>query len=255
MEIGKALIELAAHIPMRNIRFYLDSHQAMSAVNQKIRNSFSNTDLQKIKDPIFERGLEARPQEAIAMLLAENNTLSGKKAVGKLILSNLRLGRFNKKGGPFSKLPETFLLYGAAQDLQLRGLGPRYSLIERFIDCLAHQGTGVSGDRCLDVRGRLANYIHEDMAAVFLGYTLLNFSHEMSGPIVPFPSHKTGFIDRLFRDVKKLCPHLFHQHLHVFFTSNAGAQIQKKKLEIPRKSISGVLPQKPLFQRRYAICR
>jgi hypothetical protein len=255
MEIGKAHIELAAHVPARNIRFYLDSQQAMNAVSQKIINSFSNIDLQKIKGPIFDRRLEAKPQEAIAMLLAENNTLSGRKAVGKLILSNLRHGKFNKKGGPFLKLPETFLMYGLVQDLHHRGLGPRYTLVERFIDGIAQQGAGLSGDRYLDVRGRLANYIHEDMAAIYLGYTLLNFSRETFGPIVPFPSHKTGFIDKLFRDVKKLCPQLFHQHLRVFFMSDAGAQIQKPKIEIPKKFFSRVPPQRPLFQRKYTLCR
>ena len=202
----KYVIELTQHLPIRNINFYLDACSAMNAVNRRELSVLDNNDISKIEALVLERGLERKPKEAIEMLFAVQRTNQGVKSIGKLILSSLRLGRFNTKDGPCSDLPCSFLIYVIVEDLKLHGQGPCYTLVEKFTDEVIHEGIVHPACHASTIQSMHEKYIHEDMAAIFLGYSFLNEGDPRS--IVSFPSNKTGFVARLFHDVHTLFPRL-----------------------------------------------
>ncbi len=204
MNSGQYLLELAGHIPARNINFYLDAYQAMDAVNQREADGFGTIEIQKIKDRIADHGLEAQPVKALDLLLSTRNTCSEIKAIGKLLLSELRLGKFTERVESVATLPWTFLTYVVTADLELHGYGPCYSFVERFIDELSREKIINNNSQRSDIPRHVAEYIHEDMASIFLGYSLL--SGGTLTCLVPFPAGKTGFTAKLFHDIQKLLP-------------------------------------------------
>ena len=131
MSSGKCLIELANHISARNVNFYLDAYEAMCAVNEEELQHADDALLPGMLDLIVERRLEKNPQEAIETLLFEYRANGSVQSVGRLIASNLRLGKFNEKTGVRTELPFIFLNYSIVEDLLLRGHGPWYALVEK----------------------------------------------------------------------------------------------------------------------------
>jgi hypothetical protein len=207
MANGKYILELAEHIPIRNINFILDACSAMDAVNQREPCDYDAGELQKMVGRITEQGLASQPKEAIELLLSLNNTADGIKSVGRVILSNLRLNRFNAKNVSHANLPSVFLIYVVVEDLKLHGQGPCYTLVDKFAQELGHQEIIPQKNQVSAIPSLMDKFIHEDMAAIFLGYSLLQTG--TLRPLIPFPSHKTGFVARLFHDVNTLLPSLF----------------------------------------------
>ncbi len=216
MEKGKQIIELAQLIPARNINFYIDASRAMSAVNLNDILGFGEIDITALRSLIIEGGLKAKPQAAIEMLIAylkdaadRIGTPEGMKILGKLIITHLRKGEFQEKGGPFTKLPFSFLGYAVVEDLMLHGHGPNYSFVGKFLDELVENEIikpgflGYIPQTYEYLRTRCSRYTHEDMAAIFLGYS---FARGSLLPIVPFPSRPVGFVSALISEVKKLLP-------------------------------------------------
>ncbi len=204
MNSGQYLLELAEHIPARNINFYLDTYQAMDAVNQREADGFDALEVKKLKHSIAQYGLEAQPSKALDLFLKRRNTSCEIKAIGKLLLSELRLRKFTERRESPVFLPWTFLTYVVTADLEFHGHGPCFSFVERFIDELSQARIINHNHLSGDIPHHIAEYIHEDMASIFLGYSLL--SEGTLTYLVPFPAGKTGFTAKLFHDVHKLLP-------------------------------------------------
>jgi hypothetical protein len=207
MANGKYILELAEHIPIRNINFILDACGAMSAVNQREPSDYDRGKLEKMVGRITERGLTSLPKEAIELLLSSDTTDDCIKAVGRVILSNLRLNQFNAKSVSYASFPSIFLIYVVVEDLKLHGQGPCYTLVDKFAQELGHQEIIPGKNQVSAIPSLMDKFIHEDMAAIFLGYSLLQTG--TLRPLILFPSHKTGFVARLFHDVNTLLPSLF----------------------------------------------
>ncbi len=219
MEEAKRIVELAQLIPARNINFYIDACCAMSAVNLNDILGFGETDITTLRSLIMVDQLKAKPQAAIEMLIAylkdaagRIGTREGVKILGKLIITHLRKGEFQEKGGPFTKLPLSFLGYAVAEDLMLHGLGPNYSFVGKFLDELVKNEIIKPGFSDYTpqtyeyIRTRCTRYTREDMAAIFLGYSLASKGSLL--PIVPFPARPVGFVSVLISEIKKLLPQL-----------------------------------------------
>lgn len=209
MEKGEYIIDLAHYIPHRNINFYIDTCRAMSAVNLE---DIDNGEMRKLKSLIIDKKLQAKPQDAIKMVITylkdstDNNILTGMKALGKLIATHLRRGEFIEKGGPFAKLPLTFLSYVVVEDLKLHGHGPCYSFVAKLLNELSKQEI-INPDffGSVDyqtIQTRTAKYSYQDMAAIFLGYSLANEGNLL--PIVRFPASPDGFVSALVSEKRKL---------------------------------------------------
>jgi hypothetical protein len=207
MANGKYILELAEHIPIRNINFVLDACGAMSAVNQREPGDHDMGDPQLMVGQIIDQELASQPKEAIDLLLSSNGTTAGIKSIGRMILSNLRLNRFHAQSVSYASFPSVFLIYVVVEDLKLHGQGPCYTLVDKFAKELGHQEIIPQKNQVSAIPSLLDQFIHEDMAAIFLGYSLLHAG--TLHPLVPFPSNKTGFVARLFHDVNMLLPSLF----------------------------------------------
>lgn len=209
MEKGKYIIDLAHYIPHRNINFYIDTCRAMSAVNLE---DIDNGEVRKLKRLIIDRRLQAKPQDAIKMVMTylkdstDINTPMGMKTLGKLIATHLRGGEFIEKGGPFAKLPLTFLSYAVVEDLKLHGHGPCYSFVGKLLNELSKQEI-INPDffGSVDyqiIQTRTAKYSYQDMAAIFLGYSFASQGTLL--PIVRFPESPDGFASALVSEKRKL---------------------------------------------------
>jgi hypothetical protein len=204
---SKYLLELTQHIPIRNINFYVDAFDAMCVANQYGTSIVEQREIEELEDIIREQSLERSPNETIGVLVTTHSAKLGIKTIGKLILSSLRLGRFHNGSETVSHLPFAFLTYVVVEDLKLHGQGPCYTLVEKFTGEITQQEATCSERPGSNVQAITAPYTHEDMAAIFLGYSFLSRGAQL--PLVPFPSNKTGFVARLYYDVNKLFPRLF----------------------------------------------
>jgi hypothetical protein len=213
---GKYIIELAQLIPSRNINFYIDACRAMSAVNMQDILDFGEAEIRKLKSMVMDAGLQAKPKAAIEMLITHLKSADGVdvregiKMLGKLMATNLREGEFKEKGGPFTKLPLTFISYAVVEDLMFHGQGPNYSFVGKFLDDLADHELikpdflGYATHTGDLIRTRCARYTHEDIAAIFLGYS---YAHKGNlHPLVPFSNKPVGFMSALHHEVTKLLP-------------------------------------------------
>lgn len=211
MEKGKYIVELSALIPIRNINFYIDTCRAMSGVNlQKITGSDeTESALRRLKIMISEE-LKLDPRTAIEIMINKVKDESiiepriGMKIIGKLIILYLRRGEFNEGTGHLSTIPFNFLSYSVVQDLRLHGEGPNLSFVEKCLDELAEHQIIDTGFHTLHVKSRSVKYTDQDMAAIFLGYSLASRAALL--PIVPFPARPVSFVTVLIAELKKLLP-------------------------------------------------
>jgi hypothetical protein len=196
---GKYVIELAARIPIRNINFYIDTYRAMSSVDLTDKNY---AELKKLESLVADKRLKGRA--AIEMLLTHLKDTSGidistgMKLLGKFLITRLRQGNVN------AMLPFTFLSSAIVEDLKIHKEGPNYEFVEKFLDELVEKNVLHPDLWGLHIRARCERYSHEDLAAIFLGYSIA--SQGAFSPMIPFPSKPVGFVSALISEVKKLLP-------------------------------------------------
>lgn len=207
----KYITELAERIPIRNINFYIEVCSAMSVTNLRERLSKeAERELKEIKKLASRDELRTRPQTAfkeVMNYLKEKSPVdpaTGMKLLGKLIILYLRKGKFNKGASHFSTHPFNFLSYSIVEDLKLLGHGPCYSLVENFLDELVLREIIDQNFYSLHVRTRSMKYAYEDIAALFLGYSLISKGALL--PLVPFFDNTAGFVSHLIQELEKLIP-------------------------------------------------
>jgi hypothetical protein len=192
MENGKYILELAKHISIRNINFYIDTYKAMSAVDL---SETDHGDLIKLESLAANGRIKDTTNIDIP---------GGMKTLGKFLITRARKGNFAEKGDSFIMIPFTFLGSAIVGDLKLHGQGPNYEFVEKFMDELADQK--IINPDCLGPRIRAVceQYERTDLAAIFLGYSIA--SHSAFRPLIPFPANPEGFIPVLISEFKKLLP-------------------------------------------------
>ncbi len=208
MENGNYIIELAGHIPVRNINFYIDTCRAMSAVNVQMLTGGYGTALEvrRLKNLPASANLKAKPRSAIAAMIdhVQENFSTRLTASMKLdsVLSRLRGSEFIEKDARIANYPFHFLSFAIVEDLKLHGQGASYTFVEKVLDELAEHKIIHPELHGLHIKDRCATM--QDMAALFLGYSLASRGALL--PIVPFPARPAGFAARLASELSKLLP-------------------------------------------------
>jgi hypothetical protein len=210
---GEYLIELAEILPHRNINFYIDACRAMCLIHPRHIPVPPEAEAQfkKILELVIGPELKEEPHavaKAVINYLGETNgidTAAGMKLLGKMLILYLRRGEFKTVARHRSTLPYDFLSFALVEDLKLNGQGPRYSLVEKFLDELAGTGVISLDFHGLQISQRCSLYAGgRDIATVFLGYSMATTGALL--PIVPFPRHPVGFVARLLFELKSLLP-------------------------------------------------
>jgi hypothetical protein len=208
---GGYIAELGQRIPLRNIDFYVQVCRAMSMIDVQERLSGEAArELKKIKNLALTEELRTRPQTAFNEVMnyfkgkSPVDASTGMKLLGRLMVLYLRKGEFNKGTSHFSTHPFNFLSYSVVEDLKLLGHGPCYSLVENFLDELVLDEVIDQKFYSLQVRTRSLAYGYGDMAAIFLGYSLISKGALL--PLVPFSGNTAGFVSHLVKELKKLLP-------------------------------------------------
>ncbi len=213
MKKGNYLIELAVHIPLRNVNFYLDVCHVMSAIdlNEIWCRGEMSAEIEKLKSVITDG---SNPQEVIQLMVGyltctnRKHSPCGLELLGHIVLKHV-LQREESSGehSGASKLPFIFTAYSIAQDLIFHGYGPNYSFVGKVLDALAKNIAANPDFPDLDIRNICARYTYEDIAAIFLGYSFV--INRAPRPIVPFPAHSAGFPAFILFEMKMLFPRIF----------------------------------------------
>ena len=137
---------------------------------------------------------EAVIQSTIGYLTCLNrmDSFRGVEMLGHVVLKHV-LQREESSGehDGASKLPVIFTVYSIVQDLIFNDHGPNYSFVGEVLQSLPEYivtEPDFSGSAIKEICSR---YKHEDIAAIFLGYSLV--INRAPRPLIPFPRNPVGF--------------------------------------------------------------
>lgn len=206
------IIELAGHISVRNINFYIDACRAMSAVNSSVaRKAFAAVDGRGLERAARSKGLKAGPQVVLEAVIRHvqahymGRLSEGMKLAGYLMLDRVGESVFGKEDAFFANYPFHFLCRAVHEDLGLHGQAQSGFLLENFFDELAELKIIDPSFRGLFPKEPcLLRYSLEDIALLFLGSSLAARGALL--PLVPFPVIRLGFVARLLSGLKRLLP-------------------------------------------------